>query len=205
MADFTQAPAGVLNAITHQHITHPNSVYGADITPTVGAMFAKIHLSHAIIEATANTDAGSFYIQTSLEAAGVEDAWVVDQQFTVSNATPGDEALDAQEVAGTTSIAVTLTAGFVANNIIYITDSTANADSEWHMIDRIVTDTSIELVDDLDNQKEIGDVIFSDAQHFPYTLDLSAIAKWRVIYKAEGATGANVAIRARYIEVTDFE
>jgi len=203
MANFTQAV--VADAIAHQHITHPNSVYGADITPTAGSLWATVHMSHALIEATANTNPGSFYVQTSLEGAGVEDAWVTVAQFTVSNATPGDEALDAQEVAGTAVIAVTLTAGFVADDVIYITDDTADNNSEWHKIDKVVTDTSIDLVDDLDFQKEIGDVIFSDAEHFSMKLDLSGVTKWRVIYKAEGATGADVAVRARYIEVTDFE
>ena len=206
MSDFTQAAAGVLDAIAHQHVTHPNSVYGADITPTPGALWAEIKMSHALIEISqANTNPGSFYVQTSLEGADVEDAWVTKGQFTVTNATPADEALDAQEVAGTAVIAVTLTAGFAADDVIYITDSTAANNGEWHQIDRIVTDTSVDLVDDLDFQKEIGDLIFSDAEHFPMQLDLSGVAKWRVIYKAEGGTGANVAIRARYIEVTDIE
>lgn len=202
MAVYTNA--AVADAVAHQHVTHPNSVYGADITPNSGALAALIAISHGFTEATANTNPGSFYVQISLEGADVEDAWVTVAQFTVTNATPADEALDAQEPAGEAVMAVTLTAGFAAGDVIYITDSTGDNNSEWHQIDKIVTDTSIDLVDDLDFQKEIGDNIFSDAEHFAFTLDLKGVAKWRVIYKAEGGTGANVAIRARYKEVSSF-
>lgn len=208
MADFTRG--SVTDAIAHQHVTHAAEgasalVVGADQTITDGAMWAKIELFHGFTEAAANTNPGSFYIQTSLEASGVEDAWLIDAQFLIAEVgTPADEALDAQEVAGTAAIAVTFTAGFVADDLIYITDSTADNNSEWHQISHIVTDTTVNLVDDLDFQKEIGDVIFGSAEHFRHTLDLSGIAKWRVIFKHQGAAGANVAIRARYIEVTDF-
>jgi len=206
MAVYQQT--AVADAIAHQHVTHQNSVYGADIIAsagfTAGALWAYIHMFHGFTEAASNADPGSFYVQTSLEGAGVDDAWANVAIFPATIVTPSDEALDAQEVAGTSVLAVTATAGFVANDLIYITDSSADNLSEWHQIDIIDTNVSINLVDDLDNQKEIGDTIFSDAEHFTFPLDLSGIAKWRVIFKHEGTTGANVAIRARFIEVAAF-
>lgn len=201
MADYTVTP--VFNLIAHQHITHPNSVVGADRTPAVGSIGVNIEMFHGFTEAVANTNPGSFIVQQRLEAA--DDQWDKVAEFTVSDATPADEALDAQEVAGTVSLAVTLTAGFSPGDEIYITDDTADTASEWHTIDRIVTDTSIELTDGLVNQKEIGDNCFSDAQTIRFHLNLAGVLEYRVLYKAEGAIGANTAIWVRAVEYTDFE
>lgn len=201
MANYTVT--SVFDLITHQHITHPNSVVGADRTPAGGSIGVNIEMFHGFIEATANTNPGSFIVQQRLEAA--DDQWANVHTFTVTDATPADEAFDAQEVAGTTAIDITLTAGFAAGDYVYITDSTADTADEWHTIDTITTDTTITLTDGLVNQKEIGDDFFSDAESFTFHLDLAGVLEYRVIYKAEGGTGADVAIWVRGVEYTDFE
>ncbi|KKN26050.1 hypothetical protein LCGC14_0878560 [marine sediment metagenome] len=201
MSDFTQA--AVADAIAHQEITHPNSVYGSSLTPTAGALWAIVHMHHGFIEAAANTNPGSFYVQTNLEATG--ENWTTVAQFTVTNATPVIENMTATEPIGETVMAVASTTGFAANDYVYIQDVGTAADSEWHQVDIIVGNTSIDLTEGLVVAKDTSDNIFSDAENFAMKLDLSGVARWRVIYKAEGGTGANVAIWVRFIEVTDFE
>ncbi len=199
MADYTVT--SVFDLIAHQHVTNPNSVYGAARTAT-DMLAVRISIHHGFIETGANTDPGSFYIQTRLE--DVDDQWETVAKIKMTNATVVDEALDAIEGSTVKSIAVTLTAGFAEGDEVYITDATADTDDEWHKIDVIVADTSIELIDGLVNGKEVDDVIYSDAEHFPYLLDLTGVAQYRVIYKNEGGTALNSAIWVRGIEVTDF-
>lgn len=202
MADFTQASAGLRDAITHQAITNPNSVYGSSLTPVSGAMWAKIHMHHAFIEAASNANPGSFYVQTNLGTTN--ENWVTEAQFPVFNGTPVTEALTATEPATEKVLAVASTTGFAADDYIYVQDAGTEADSEWHQLDKIAAGVSLDLVDGLVTGKDSSDFAWSNAENFPYRLDLSGVVRWRVTYKAEGSTGANVAIWVQYIEVTDF-
>jgi hypothetical protein len=201
MADFTQA--AVADAIAHQHVTHANSVYGSAKTPTAGALWAEIHMLHGFIQDTANTNPGSFYVQTTLLTT--DEAWLTVAQFTTFNGTPVTEALTATEPSSETVLAVASTTGFAANDYIYVQDAGTATDSEWHQLDIISAPSSVTLTEGLVVGKDASDFIFSNAEQFRMQLDLSGVARWRVIYKHEGATGADTAIWAHYIEVTDIE
>ena len=52
--------------------------------------------------------------------------------------------------------------------------------------------------------KDTSDNIYTQAETFTYTLDLSGVVRWRVIYLNEGGTSSDSAIWVRYIEVTDI-
>jgi len=201
MAVFSQA--SVADAIDHQHVTHPQSVYGSSITPTAGAMWAIIHIHHGFIEATANTNPGSFYVETNLGTTN--ESWMTVQPFTTTDAAPVIENLTATEPIGEAVMTVASTTGFVANDYIYVEDAGTAADSEWHQVDRLDTvGTDITLTQGLVAAKDTSDNLYTEAEHFSMLLDLSGVVRWRVNYKHEGATGANTAIWVRFIEVTAF-
>lgn len=199
MADPTVT--AVFDLIGHQRLTHPNSVYGSARTAT-DMLSVLIHMHHGFIEAGANTNPGSFYVQTRLE--NVNDQWVTVAKFTTSGATTVAEALTATEPTTETVLAVADTTGFLADDYIYITDATGDTDDEWHQLDKIVGATSLDLVEGLVAAKASGDDAYSDAEHFAMLLDLYGVAQYRVIYKHEGGTGMDTAIWVRGIEITDF-
>ena len=72
---------------------------------------------------------------------------------------------------------------------------TKNADSEWAKIQRIVLNTSIDIVDGLTNAKDTADVIFNEAEIFTAQLDLSSVGRVRVLFMHEGVVGANSAVK----------
>ena len=79
------------------------------------------------------------------------------------------------------------------------------ADSEWHQIQQINSvGTDITLTAGLVTAKDTSDNIYSQAETFTMTLDLSGVIRWRVIYLNEGGTSVDSAIWVRYIEVTDI-
>ena len=199
MVDYTVS--AVFDLIAHQRVTHPNSVYGAART-TTDMLYALINIHHGFRQAGANTNPGSFYVQVRLEAK--DDQWTTVAQFTTTSATTVTEALTAVEPLGETVLAVASTAGFAANDYIYVDDATADTDDEWHQLDVIVANTSLNLIDGLVAAKAIGDDAFSDAEHFSIRLNLAGVAQYRVIYKHEGAVGMDTAIWVRGIEVTDI-
>lgn len=195
MAVYTRG--SITDVIALQEVAHPESVYPSAITPTAGAFFVEIEMSHGFIEAVSNADAGTFFIQTTKEASD-NDGWKTQFKFTVFDGTPASESPSGSEAAGQTQIAVASEAGFLADDEIYFQDATLS-ESEWHMVDR-VTAGNIFLVDGLDNAKVNTDTMFTNAESFNLRLYLDGVVRWRVIYKHEGNTGANVVIRARFQE-----
>src|SRR3990167_8626134 len=111
-------------ALTHQAVTHPDTVKGSaqDVSAKTG--LATIICFHASVEAAANTNPGSFLIQVSGSASGDEDwATIATVQATVSTA--DTEAMTATEPSGETVLAVANTTAFVANDNLYIQDAGA--------------------------------------------------------------------------------
>ena len=192
--------------MAHVETSNAATVVGSAITPTAGALWAVIHMHHGFVEAGANTNPQSFFVQTNLGATGSDESWSTVAQFTVTDATVVTENMTATEPAGETVLAVADVAGFAAGDYIYIEDNTTAADSEWQQVQEVVGSTSIDIMSPgLETGKDSADRIWSDAGTFTMTLDLSGVARWRVLYMNEGGTALNTAIWVRYIEVTDIE
>jgi len=152
-------------------------------------------LFHASVQAAANTNPGRFLVQVSGAASGNED-WATIHEFDATISTADTEAMTATEPVGEKALTVAATAGFAANDILYIQDTTVVADGEWARCREIVTDTTIDLVDGLTNQKDSADVIWNDADMFTCQLDLTAVGRVRVVFQHEGTAGADCHIKA---------
>ena len=183
-----------VTVLTHQAITHPDTVKGTaqDVSTKLAA---SIYCYHASIEVTANTNGGLFLIQTSPQASG-DEAWATEAIFQAQATTTDTEAMTATEPAGETVLACASTTGFAAGDILYIQDTGTLADSEWARCQEFVSNTSVNLIDGLTTQKDNADVIWNDAEIFVYRLDLTAVARVRVVFQHEGAVGANCHVMA---------
>lgn len=179
--------------MAHQAVTHPATVVGSaqDVTTKLAA---TIILFHASVEAAANTNPGKFLVQASGASSGNED-WATVYEFDATISTADTEAMTATEPAAETVLVVAATAGFVANDILYIQDTTVVADGEWGRCQEIVTDTSINLIDGLTTEKDSADVIWNDSDIFICQLDLTATGRVRVVFQHEGAAGANCHVK----------
>lgn len=180
--------------LAHQAVTHPDTIVGSAVD--VGHHDeALIECYHGFNEAAANTNPGSFLIQTTVASEGDED-WVTKLPLTAVVATPADEAFSDTEPAGEQTIAVVSTTGFAAGNLVYIRDGTL-ADSEWAIVREIVASTSIILVDGLAREHAATTTtIFGSAEKFSVKLDLRGARRLRAVYLHEGATAADVHIKA---------
>ena len=206
MSDFTVE--AVATCLTHTAVTHPGDVEGAEVTVTDGAMFAYIWLYHGFSEATANTNPGFFLVMTKPEAAGNDEGYAEITRFTVSSGTPVFTTVNATEAAGETTLTTVSGEGasMTDGELVYITDATATADGEWHILrDKAPSATTVLISEGLENAKASADEITSLAQSWMYILPLAGVAEWKVMFSHRGATGANCHVFGRYIEVTDFE
>jgi hypothetical protein len=181
-------------ALAHQAVTHPATVVGSVLDVSTKLAMTLV-LFHASIEAAANTNPGKFLIQVSGAASGNED-WATPYEFDATISTADTEAMTASEAAGVTELAVAATAGFAANDILYIQDTTVVADGEWGRCQKISTDAFIKLIDGLTNAKDNADVIWNDADIWTCQLDLTSIGRVRVVFQHEGTAGANCHIKA---------
>lgn len=177
--------------LAHTAITHPGSVFGSAQSITTD-LEVTIHMRHSSVEATANTNPGSFIVQTSAKTSG-DDAWTDYAQFTASVVTDNTEAVTGTEAAGATVIECASTTGYTALTNIYFKNSTLE-NSEWGKIKSIVANTSVTVVDGLTNA-QTGSTMHNNAEHFQCVIPASTV-RYRVLFMHEGATGANCDVLA---------
>ncbi len=183
------------SVITHQAVTHPGTVVGSaqDVSTKFKVTF---FLDHALVEAAANTNPASWFIQASAQSSGDEE-WVDLIEIPLSeDGTPATEAMTATEASGVKVLAVASTTGFAAKDEVYIQDAGTLADSEWNKVQEIVSNTSIDILDGLTTGKDSSDVIWGAAERNIITVDVESMVRVRVVYMHEGGTGANAHIRA---------
>jgi hypothetical protein len=184
-------------ALAHQAATHPTTIVGSAVDVT-RARRATLFLYHGYVEATADTNSGSFLVQMRPEVYGsaVNENWLTHTTKTAGTTTPDTEAFAATEPAGETVIAVASTTGIAVSDKIYIQDTTL-ANSEWGLVRKFAADTSITLVDGLTREHAITtSVVWNDANVWIVELDTTATAALRVVWAHEGATGANGHVKA---------
>lgn len=206
MADYTQSKSTI---ITHQAVTNPESIEGTPLDVRA-ALSCVITCRHAYIEAV---DPGGiepeFHVMASLDqtSSPPDDSWfrVASFKATDPGAAPATENMTATEPTAETVLAVASTTGFVAGNEIYVRDTTTEADSEWHLVDRIVSNASIDIFMGLVNQKDSADIIWGSAQTFRVPLDLSGIGHIVVHYSNEGSSAPNTAVLVEVLVATDLE
>jgi hypothetical protein len=181
-----------VEVLAHQAATHPTTIVGSAIS-CLTKRAATIFLYHGYVEAAADTNPGKFLVQVRPDAGdgSATEHWITAVELAVKGTTPDTEAMTATEPIAETVLAVASTAGFVVEDELYIQDTTTLADSEWAKAKKVVSNTSIDLVDGLTVAKDSADVIWNDASKFIVSLDLNGIESFRVVWLHEGATGAN--------------
>lgn len=188
--------------LAHTAISHPGSLVGDDQVATTD-IYLKVVMQHASVEATANTDPGSFVVETSGEETG-DDSWAIQGEYPANDGTAATEAMTATEGSGETVLAVASTTGFAAVDKAYIEDTTTIGNSEWREVEQIVSNVSIDIVDGLTTGKDSADVIWNNTDTFTHAQTLAGGHRWRVRFRHEGTTGANVHVRATAVITTAF-
>lgn len=205
MADYTVSAA--FDLIAHQRVTHPATVIATpragQIDAGAGLLWAILDIYHGFIETAANTNPGTFLIQTSPESTGNAN-WVTVQRLRTIDSTPDPVDPTNAEAAGQTLIETTVTTGFAVGDYCYFEDVAAAAEGEWVYVSSLVAATSITLIEGLDNAHAATDLVRNDAESWQVSLKLDGVRRYRVVYLHQGTTGADTAIFVRGREVTEF-
>ena len=192
-----------VTVLAHQLATHPVTIVGSSIDASTKRAVV-IFMYHGYIEAAADTNPGKFKVQVRPDDGSGSDKekWITVAEYVAKGTTPSDEDMTATEASGVKVLAVAATAGFAAEDDLYIVDVNTLAASEWAECQEIVTNTSIDIVDGLTTGKDSSDKIFNDASRFVSALDLNGIESYRVIWSHEGGTGADGHIK---VEGTTYD
>jgi len=113
--------------------------------------------------------------------------------------------MTATEPTAETVLAVSSTTGFAAGDDIYVQDAGTEADSEWHKVDRIVSNTSVDIFMGLTNGKDSSDVLWGSAQVFRVPLSFDGLSRIIVHYSNEGSSAPNTAVLVEVMMSTDIE
>jgi hypothetical protein len=200
MADFTQSAN---TFISHQLLTHPASLEG---TPLACATFLEgvITVKVANIETTANATGVGVIIMGSLAASG-DDAWFTLKRFTGTTTAAETEALTATEPVAEQTLAMASTTNLAVGDQIYIRDTGTLANSEWNEIIKVTTNTSIQIMYGLANEKDSSDDVFDQAEIFVFSVDCAGLSRVNVYVVHEAATGSNLHVEALGLFATDIE
>lgn len=201
MADVTQA---ALTLLAHAALTHPGSKISDAAQSVVGDIGMQVYLNHASIEATANATGVSYMMELTHDATNDEHWFTVDEVVT-GVAAPVTEALTATEPIGETVLACASTTGFSNLDQIYVQDAGTLADSEWHVVDLVTTNTSITILYGLTTQKDSADAMWTEAEKHTIYVDLTGVNRVRMSVIHRAATGSDIHFRCDAVRYTDFE
>lgn len=169
-----------------------NSVVISGIQDVSTKLAATLFIWWGRRAATAAGAGTNIRIEASAKDSG-DDSWSTLYQFTTSFAAVEAEAVSGAVNAGTNVIPVASTANLTIGDYIYI-DNTTIANSEWHRIKSIVTNTSVTLEDNLTNA-QTGATLYDGAEYYNAQLDLAAIKRLRLVVDGASFTQAH-AIKA---------
>lgn len=209
MANVTQAASTLL---AHQLLTNDATAAGLSV---VGSevdvktfISATVQVYHAVIEAAANDPGVDYVLQGRWEpTASKNEDWVDLWTFTSGTTAAVASEISGTEAAGETTLAVDAdpTATFTPGILCYIEDTGVVADGEWARVAISATGPDIvTIVDGLTNGKDSADTIWSQAETFAGSVDLSGLSYVRMIVVGKDTAGADIHFKAEMIAFTDF-
>lgn len=169
-----------------------NSVVISSVIDVATKLAASIFIHFGRRATTALTEGMEFRVEASSKSSG-DGHWYPLATFKTAVTAAESEAVSGTVSSGTNVITVASTTNLVAGDMIFIDNGTI-ANSEWGRIKSIVTNTSVTIEDNLVNA-QTGATIYDQAEMFVAQLDLTAVARIRLV--ADGRnTGQAVAVEA---------
>lgn len=162
----------------------------------VSTKFAATIFIHFGRRVVASLSAGCVIrVEASAKSSG-EGHWFPIAEFLSDLTINESEAVSGTASAGATTVSVASTANLAAGDKVYFDNGTI-ANSEWHRIKSIVTNTSVTLEDALVNA-QTGATIYDRAEFFVAQIDCTAIGRLRVVVDNTG-TGQAIAVEAEAV------
>jgi hypothetical protein len=168
-----------------------------------GVKQATFYIDHGRAS-TANfgTNGTVYELQVSQKNTG-NDTWRSIATFTCASTACLAIAASADAAAAATSIVFTSgTSAPTANDLVFWANTTAATASEWMRVKSVSGTASFAIIDGLTNAQDSDTNIYTQAEHFIVTVDVSSITRARVLVN-NIASGTTLAIYSRVACITE--
>lgn len=164
----------------------PRVVISSELdTTNLTSISVTIHLGRQT--ETAFTAGVNFRIEMSPAPSGTGNWHVITQFTSALGSSVASQAVGAAgAAAGQKVIPMTDTTGFSAGDMIFIQNATL-ANSEFHRISAVTTNTSITIEDNLQNSQPATSTVYDQAESYYALIDTSSIKRMRVVIDGSGA------------------
>lgn len=172
-----------------------NTVFTSGVQSVTTAFAAAVLIHFGRRADTALSASAIIRVEGSAKSSGDGHWWTL-ASWNTKIAAVTSRAVNGTCASGQNVVAMTATAGMTVGDIVYIDNGTI-ANSEWHRIKVVTTNTSITLEDNLVNA-QTGATVYPAGEFFLAQVDLSAITRLRVVVNGSG-TGQAVALEIEVI------
>lgn len=129
----------------------------------------------------------NFRIEMSPAPSGTGNWHTITQFTSALGSSVGSQAVGAAgAAAGQKVIPMTSTTGFAVGDMIFIQNATL-ANSEFHRITVVTTNTSITIEDNLQNAQPSTSTVYDQAESYYALIDTSSIKRLRIVVDGSGA------------------
>lgn len=174
-------------------IVAADTVVTSDPVDVSTAFSGSVFIHFGRTDTTGTLDAAALIrIEASADDTG-NNQWFPLVNFRSNRTTPASEVLTSTIAAATKTLTMASTTGFARGDVILIKNSTF-ANSEFHRIVAVTTNTSVTIIDGITNS-QTGSTIYNQAEMYVSQLDLTAIGRIRVVADCSD-TGRETAIAA---------
>jgi hypothetical protein len=171
------------------------------ILALTGVKQATFFIDHARAATAAFGTNGTQYLLQASEKATGNDTWRTLATFT-ADSTAASSALSSGAIAAAaTTIVILSGTAFVANDLVFIADTTAATASEWVRVVSVTGTASFKILDGITNAHADTEVLYNKAENFSVTVDCASLTRARVIVN-NNASGTCQNIYSRVAVIT---
>ena len=172
------------------------------VLSVVGAKQATFFIDHARSAITAFGTNGTQYLLQASEKAAGNDTWRTLATLTADSTACSSALSSGAYAAAATTIVILSGTAFVANDLVFIADTTAATASEWLRVVSVTGTASFKILDGLNAAHADTEVMYNKAEHFVVTVDCAALTRARVVVN-NNASGTTLGIYSRIAAITE--
>ena len=182
-------------------IVAASTVIASTILALTGVKQATFFIDHARGSTVNFAGTGTNYLIQASEKAAGNDTWRTLAIFSADSAACSSALSSGAIAPAATTIVILSGTAFVANDLVFVADTTAATASEWMRVISVTGTASFKILDGITNAHADTEVLYNKAENFVVTVDCSALTRTRVVVN-NNASATNQPIYSRVAIIT---
>ncbi len=178
-----------------------SAVIASTVLSVVGVKQATFFIDHARGSTVNFAGSGTQYLLQASEKATGNDGWRTLAAFSADSAACSSALSSGAIAIAATTIVILSGTAFVANDLVFVADTTAATASEWTRVVSVTGTASFKILDGITNAHASTEVLYNKAENWAVTVDCSALTRARVVVN-NNASATNQPIYSRVAVIT---